>query len=91
MMKNDEGHFLHMAARSNEIWAVVYEQSEQISATCEKTVLLAEDLIDKWPHSVPPLPVQKIVQSKPPDQVSDFFVNVHNPIHQSLILIYSLE
>lgn len=67
MLKNEDGHYLHIAARTNEIWAVVYDA---MTPTCEKTLMLAEDLIDKWPHSVPPLPVQKIIQNRPPDQVS---------------------
>ena len=73
IMRNIDGQFLHTAARSNDVWAVIYDQTENMSPTCEKTVAIAEDLIDKWPHSVPPLTVQKIMQNKPPDQVRCHF------------------
>jgi hypothetical protein len=72
MMKNEDAHFLHIAARTNEIWGIVYDT---MTPACEKTQLLAEDLVDKWPHSVPPLSVQTILKNRPPDQVCCFILS----------------
>ncbi len=40
----------------------------QSIGACDRVLSLAEDLIDKWPHSVPPIPSSQILQSKLPDQ-----------------------
>lgn len=71
--------YIQLAARTNEIWAVITEQyvpgqaefneGSVYSRACERAITTAEDVIDKWPHSVPSLSVQIISQNRPPDQV----------------------
>jgi hypothetical protein len=70
------GHFLHLTARTNEIWAIMSDSVEGMSAACDTATTIIEDLIDRWPHSVPPLSAQKILQSKPPDQVRCLLVKI---------------
>jgi hypothetical protein len=69
LMKQEDGHFLHLASRTNEVWAIISDSTMGMSTSCDKVASLVEDLIDRWPHSVPPIPTTKILQSKPPDQV----------------------
>ena len=67
------GQFLQLAARTNDIWAVVTSTSDQdkeSNAPCESIIGLAEDLVDKWPHSVPAMSVSQIAKATPPNQVT---------------------
>eukprot|EP01040_Poterioochromonas_malhamensis_P010052 gene10052-10926_t len=70
VMKSSEGNYLHLAAKTNEVWAVLTEngEGEKVAGACEQLLTVLEDLIDRWPHSVPHLPVPTILKNKPPDQ-----------------------
>jgi hypothetical protein len=61
---------LHLAARTNEVWGIITEAAEstQIKASCERLLSTAENLIDRWPHSVPPLSVETVLKNRLPDQ-----------------------
>ncbi len=61
----------HLAARTNELWVLVTENSaEGMSTACSRVATLAEDIVDRWPHSVPRIDATQVLQSKPPDNVS---------------------
>lgn len=70
IMRSSEGDYLHLAARTNEVWMVIHENAGEggLSASCQRAVHAVEDIIDKWPHSVPPLSVQQVRSNKAPDQ-----------------------
>jgi hypothetical protein len=74
LVRAQDGDFLHLAARTNEVWLVVSasqsagKNSGELSAACQRVVHMVEDLVDKWPHTVPPLSVQQIKSNKAPDQ-----------------------
>ncbi len=61
---------IHLAARTNEVWVLVSEQGAGLSGACSRVASLAEDITDKWPHSVPAMTAAQVLQSKPPDNVS---------------------
>lgn len=48
---------------------VVYE-SGGMTAACSRVQALVEDIIDRFPHSVPPMESRMVLQAPPPDTVS---------------------
>jgi hypothetical protein len=56
----------------NEVWAIFSENLESDSSSstsqCRRMLNLVEDLVDKWPHSIPALPISTIMKNRPPDQ-----------------------
>lgn len=48
---------------------IVFE-SGGMSAPCTRVLNLFEDIIDKFPHTVPPLETKQVLMSIPPDSVS---------------------
>lgn len=77
LLRFSEGEYLHLAARSNEAWAILGdatasgEDGDGLSPTCRRLSHIVEDIVDKWPHSMPPLTAQQIKGNKAPDQVSE--------------------
>jgi hypothetical protein len=63
---------MQLASRTNEVWAVISNNGNVDNNPCESVIQLAEDIVDKWPHSVPPLSVTQVLKNKPPDQVFCF-------------------
>lgn len=47
---------------------VILPEEEAGRLACERLQQLSEDLLDKWPHSIPSLSVTQILAIKPPDQ-----------------------
>lgn len=60
------------AATAAAASAPVYE-SGGMTAACSQVVQMVEDIIDKWPHTVPALTVSEIQRNKPADQVRTLF------------------
>lgn len=68
-----EGEYIHLAARTNEVWAILSdnqgtEGDDGFSPACQRLMHVVEDVVDKWPHSVPALAVAQIKSNRPPDQ-----------------------
>lgn len=85
-MRFDEANFLQLAAsqhhhndRANEdVFAVLSSADKQApgvqatDAACDRVIQLAEDIMDRWPHSIPALTASEVLKIKPPDQVPFF-------------------
>eukprot|EP01034_Spumella_vulgaris_P021759 gene21759-27815_t len=65
--KDVDASLTHLAARTNELWVIVSESSTGMSAACARVNTLAEEIVDRWSHSVPSMGVTQVLQSKPPD------------------------
>jgi hypothetical protein len=69
LFKYSLGQYLHLAARTNEVWGILTDvNSLPVSPVCGKLLSISDNLIDRWPHSVPALSAKAILQNKPPDQ-----------------------
>lgn len=73
ILRFNEGEYLHLAARTNEVWSIISdnlgaEDDDGFSPACQRLMHVVEDVVDKWPHSVPPLSVAQIKANQPPDQ-----------------------
>ena len=66
-----------------------------MTPSCARVVQIAEDIVDRWPHAVPPIPVATIINNRPPDTVRSppsaflfidpsYVVHVHRVTHASL-------
>ena len=42
---------------------------DSMTHACAQLMVLVEDIIDKWSHSVPPIPMKQIMNTIPPDKV----------------------
>ena len=54
---------------------IVFE-SGGMSAACTRVLNLFEDIVDKFPHTVPPLETKQVLLSVPPDSVSSHTYSV---------------
>lgn len=81
LLRNDDGSFLNLAAKTQDVFFVVkplhdddidFHGGAALRASlqaCESVSQAAEDLVDRWPHSVPALSIAEVLKFKPPDQV----------------------
>lgn len=67
IVREGDAALLHLAAKTNDVWVILSDSVTGVSPACDRIVNLAEDLVDKWPHSVPALSSAQILQNKPPD------------------------
>jgi hypothetical protein len=63
---------IHLAAATNEVWAVLFDSNQTNSLACSNLVQLIEAIVDKWPHSVPFVGSSNILSSKAIDKVFSF-------------------
>ena len=64
-VRESDGLLLHMAAMGGEVLAVP-SGSDGFSSACSTVVAAAEDVIDRWAHSVPRMPVEEVLSYTPP-------------------------
>ena len=67
-----EVNLLHLAALTNDVWAILSESST-MSPACTKLLHLVEDIVDRWPHSVPYMTSNQVLSGKAPDSVNTIF------------------
>lgn len=77
LLRQDDGLFLHLSALAQNVFFTVKpaynldtdrSESRRILELCETVVQTAEDVLDRWPHSIPDLSLSQILAFKPPDQ-----------------------
>ena len=64
-VREADGLLLHMAAMSRDVLAVA-SGPEGMSAACAAAARAAEDLLDQWAHSVPPVAAEQVLAYSPP-------------------------
>lgn len=81
LLRSDDGSFVNLAAKTQDVFFVVkplhdddvdFHGGVALRASmqaCEAVAQAAEDLVDRWPHSVPSLSIADVLKFKPPDQV----------------------
>jgi len=67
LAKESDVNLIHLAAMTNDVWAILSESGSGMSPACTRLLHLVEDIVDRWPHSVPFLSSSQILASKPPD------------------------
>eukprot|EP01038_Epipyxis_sp_PR26KG_P009372 gene9372-12628_t len=65
--KESDAALAQILAGSNEVWAVISEHAHGIRPGCQRAIQLAEDIIDRWAHSVPFVSPQKVLDAPMPD------------------------
>ena len=70
IIRKSNGELLQLAALQSEVLAVISDPKYGQSPSCTRLITMAEDIIDKWAHSVPHVPVDSILQTAPPDKSS---------------------
>mmetsp|Transcript_21535 Transcript_21535/g.31287 ORF Transcript_21535/g.31287 Transcript_21535/m.31287 type:complete len:870 (+) Transcript_21535:112-2721(+) len=68
IIKQKDGDLLHIAGMQNEVLAVVSDPQYGVSPSCTRLVTLAEDVLDKWAHSVPHVKPQDVISFPSPSR-----------------------
>jgi hypothetical protein len=66
VMKSLSGELLHIVALQSEVLVLFSDPLHGRSPACSTLQVLSEDLLDKWAHSVPPVPTQRVLSAPPP-------------------------
>jgi hypothetical protein len=68
IIKQSDGELLQLAALQSEVLAVVSDPKYGQSPSCTRLITMAEDILDKWAHSIPHVPVNAVMAAHAPDK-----------------------
>jgi hypothetical protein len=66
IMRAGAGELLHIAALQSEVLVLVSDPIYGQSPACASLQLVAEDVLDRWAHSVPPVALQRVLSTPSP-------------------------
>lgn len=61
ILKSSDGYLMQLTSLQSELLAVVSDPKYGQSPACMQVITMADDIIDKWAHSVPHVPVEEIM------------------------------
>lgn len=64
LVRDVDGRLVHMEAlKASELIAIVSSSTSAMTDACQQLQTLSEDIIDAWPHSVPPVSQQDLAKA----------------------------
>lgn len=68
IIKQSDGELLQLAALQSEVLAVVSDPKYGQSPSCTRLITMAEDILDRWAHSIPHVSVDTVMAARAPDK-----------------------
>jgi hypothetical protein len=69
IIREGDGSLVFLTAARSDVYVLLSDPRHNgLSPTCLRLHALAEEVIDKWPHSVPFIPTQQLIEAPEPSK-----------------------